>query len=156
MHRVYTYGWKGWQSFSLLLLRLIAGTAFILHGWPKIQHPTSWMNAMGGGASPILQAAAALAEFGGGIALILGLLTPIAAAALVVDMVFALSMVHIPKGDVFVGQPGHSFELPLLYVGVMTVLLFVGPGRFSIDAALWKPRYLMVHERELPSIGRAA
>ena len=157
MHRVHTYGWKGWPSFGLLVLRLVVGSAFILHGWPKIQHATSWMNGMGPGAAhPLLQAAAALAEFGGGIALILGFLTPVAAAALAVNMLFALFLVHLPKGQPFVGQgPGGSFELPLVYFAVMAALFFVGPGRFSMDAALWKSRFLVVHERELPAVKAA-
>lgn len=157
MHRVYTYGWKGWPSFGLLVLRLVVGTAFVLHGWPKIQHPTGWMSGMGPGAAhPLLQAASAVAEFGGGIALILGFLTPLAAGALAVNMVFALFLVHLPKGQPFVGQgPGGSFELPLVYLAVMVALFFVGPGRFSMDAGLWKQRFLIVHERELPAVKAA-
>jgi putative oxidoreductase len=154
MHRVYTYGWKGGPSFGLLVLRLIVGAAFILHGWPKIQNPMGWM---GDSVPPILQLASALAEFGGGIALILGLLTPIVAGALAINMAVALFMVHIPKGHAFVSQgPGGSFELPLVYLGVMVALFFVGPGRFSLDAALWKPRYVVVHEREVAAIPKAA
>lgn len=155
MHRVYTYGWKGWPSFGLLVLRLVAGAAFILHGWPKIQNPTGWMGPDGPPA--LLQAASALAEFGGGIALILGLLTPVAAAALAVNMAFALFIAHFPKGQPFVGGgAGGSFELPLLYFAVMVMLFFVGPGRFSLDAALWKPRYVVVHEKDMPAAARAA
>jgi putative oxidoreductase len=154
MHRVYTYGWKGGPSFGLLVLRLIVGVAFILHGWPKIQNPMAWM---GDRVHPVLQLASAVAEFGGGIALILGFLTPIAAGALAINMAVALFLVHIPKGDVFVSQgPGGSFELPLAYLGVMVALFFVGPGRFSLDATLWKPRYVVVHEREVAAVARAA
>ena len=54
-------------SLGLLLLRLVAGLAFILHGWPKIQKPFSWMgpdSAMPG----LLQALAAFSEVGGGLA----------------------------------------------------------------------------------------
>jgi putative oxidoreductase len=153
MHRVYIYGWKGWPSLGLLVLRLIVGAAFILHGWPKIQNPTGWMGP--DGPPGILQLASALAEFGGGIALILGLLTPIAAAALAINMATALMIVHFPKHQPFVGREG-SFELPLVYFGVMVALFFVGPGRFSLDALLWKPRYVVVHEREMPATLRAA
>ena len=154
MHRVYTYGWKGWQSFSLLVLRLVVGTAFILHGWPKIQNPTGWMGP--DGAHPVLQAAAALAEFGGGIALVLGFLTPLVSAALAINMAFALFLVHFPKGDVFVNPRGGSFELPLVYFAVMVVLFAIGPGRFSLDSALWRPRFVVAHEREVLERQKAA
>jgi hypothetical protein len=52
-------------SVGLLLLRLVMGAAFVLHGWPKIQNPFGWMGpeaTMPG----ILIALAAVAEFGGG------------------------------------------------------------------------------------------
>ena len=65
-----TAGWLG--SVGLLLPRLVMGAAFVLHGWPKIQNPFGWM----GPEAPfpvILIALAALAEFGGGLALIVGL-----------------------------------------------------------------------------------
>ncbi|HSE64655.1 MAG TPA: DoxX family protein [Thermoanaerobaculia bacterium] len=154
MHRVYTYGWKGGPSFGLLVLRLIVGAAFILHGWPKIQNPMAWM---GDSVHPILQLASAVAEFGGGIALILGFLTPIVAGALAINMAVALFLVHIPKGHAFVSSgPGGSFELPLVYLGVMVALFFVGPGRFSLDATLWRPRYVVAHEREVAAVPKAA
>ena len=60
---------------ALLLLRIVAGVAFMLHGWGKIQHPFSWM---GPDMPGFLQALAALSEFGGGAAWALGLLTPLA------------------------------------------------------------------------------
>ena len=58
------------------------------HGWGKIQHATSWM----GPTSPIpgwAQACAAVGEFGGGLGLILGLLTPLAAFGIASTMVGA-------------------------------------------------------------------
>lgn len=135
MHRNYRQDWAPWQSLGLLVLRLVVGAAFILHGWPKIQNPMHWM---GDKVSPILQLCSALAEFGGGIALIVGFLTPIAAAALAINMAFALLMVHLPQHQPFVGKgPGGSFELPLVYFGVMVALLATGPGAYSLDAMLF-------------------
>ncbi|MEO8347486.1 MAG: DoxX family protein [Acidobacteriota bacterium] len=133
--RFYRNSLTAGQSFALLLLRLVVGTAFILHGWPKIQKPTTWM---GDGAPAILQLASALAEFGGGIALIVGFLTPVVTLALAVNMAAALMIAHFPKGQPFVGGgEGGNFELPLVYLALMTALFAVGPGRYSLDALLW-------------------
>jgi putative oxidoreductase len=131
----------GWGGVALLLVRLVMGLAFILHGWPKIQNPMGWMNAMGGSGVPsFLQALAALAEFGGGIALILGLLTPIAAFGLVCQMIGALVLAHLPQGHPFVSQSGPSYELPLAYLGLAILLIALGPGKWSIDAMLFAGR----------------
>jgi len=134
MFRLYSFPWSAWQSVGLLVLRLVVGTAFILHGLPKIQNPMHWM---GDKVNPVLQLAAAVAEFGGGIALLVGFLTPFAAALIAVDMIFALALVHLPKGDKFVNPGGGTFELPLVYFALMLGLIATGPGRYSLDAMLW-------------------
>jgi putative oxidoreductase len=141
MRRLYPNFISGWGATALLLLRLVMGVAFILHGWPKIQNPTGWMNAMGMGVPSFLQALAAFAEFGGGIALVLGLLTPIAAFGLVCQMLGALLLVHFPNNDPFVGRPGQSsYELALVYLVVAVLLIALGPGRWSLDALLFGRR----------------
>ena len=138
MRRFFPTFISGWGAAALLLVRIVIGVAFILHGWPKIQNPTSWMNAMGGqGVPSFLQAVAALAEFGGGIALILGLLTPLAALGIVFQMLAALFLVHFPRGDAFVATGGPSYELPLVYLVLAVLLLVLGPGRWSLDALLF-------------------
>ena len=125
-------------SAGLLLLRLVMGAAFILHGWPLIQHPLDWM----GPESPvpgILQALAALAEFGGGLALVVGLLTRLASLGLVATMTVAVFMVHLPHGDPFVSQTGgRSYELAAVYLACAVIFLLLGPGRLSIDALLFR------------------
>ena len=130
---------SGWGAATLLVVRVVMGVAFILHGWPKIQNPMGWMNAMGGEAVPsFLQALAALAEFGGGIALLLGFLTPLAALGIVCQMLGALFMVHFPMGHPFVAATGGpSYELPLVYLALAILLLVMGPGRWSFDALLF-------------------
>src|SRR5688572_17373514 len=140
MQRLYPNFVGGLAAIALLLLRLVMGVAFILHGWPKIQNPFGWMNAMGGSSIPSwLQGVAAFAEFGGGIALILGLLTPIAAFGLVCQMVAALLIVHLPQGHSFVASaPGQSsYELPLVYLVMALSLIVLGPGKLSVDALIF-------------------
>lgn len=124
-------------SVALLLLRLVVGAAFVFHGWPKIQNPFGWM----GPEAPVpgvLQSLAALAEFGGGIALILGLLTRLACLGIAATMTVALGMVHLPQGDPFVGESGQSsYELAAVYLVCSIVILVLGAGRFSVDALLF-------------------
>lgn len=141
MRRLFSNFVGGWAGLALLLVRLVMGFAFVLHGWPKIQNPMGWMNAMGGSSVPsFLQALAAFAELGGGLALILGLLTPIAAFGLVCQMIGALALVHLPQGHPFVAQGGPSFELALIYLVLAVLLIAVGPGKWSLDALIFGRR----------------
>jgi len=131
----------GWGALALLLMRLVVGAAFILHGWPKVQNPTGWMNRMGmkRPAPGFLQALAVLAEVGGGLALILGLLTPIAAFGIVCQMLAALFLVHLPNGDPFVAHGKQTYETALVYLTIAILLIALGPGRWSVDALLLTP-----------------
>ena len=126
-------------DFSLLLLRFIAGLAFMFHGWGKIQNPFDWMGP-DGFVPGFLQALAAIAEFGGGLAWILGLLTPLASLGIASTMVVAFSMHAILRGDPFVAKGGPSYELAILYFCVALVLIAIGPGRFSLDAQVFGRR----------------
>ena len=118
------------QSIGLLVLRVICGLAFMHHGWTKIQSPFGWMGP-DATVPGFLQALAALAEFGGGAAWIIGLLTPLASFGLLCTMAVAC-WVHISGGDPFVGM-GRSWELAAVYFGVALALLLGGPGRFAMD-----------------------
>ncbi|WP_413289742.1 DoxX family protein [Bdellovibrio sp. HCB337] len=121
-------------SWSILIVRLVAGVAMMLHGWGKIQNPLSWM----GPDAPvpgIFQALAALSEFGGGLAWVLGLFTPLASLGLFFTMAVA-ALTHITRGDAFVGTPP-TYELALVYLTVSLHLLLSGPGKFSADYKLF-------------------
>ena len=127
-------------STALLLLRLVVGTAFIIHGWQKIQDPFGWM----GPQSPVpglFQFLAAISEFGGGIAWILGLLTPLAALGIGCTMTVAVTMHSMVLHDPFVSLTGgRSFELASAYLCVAILLLVLGPGRFSLDSKIFGER----------------
>ncbi len=138
MRRFFTEFPGGLKGTAILLVRIVVGLAFILHGWPKMQNPTGWMNGMGNVAIPaFLQVLAALAEFGGGIALILGLLSRVAAFGIVCQMVGAMALVHVPQGDPFVGIGRPGFELALINLAIAFLLVVLGPGRFSLDYLLF-------------------
>lgn len=128
----------GRTSVGLLVLRLVVGAAFILHGLPKIQNPMAWMDAQQPSGMPgVLQAAAAVAEFGGGIAWVLGALTPLFSVLLMATMAVATFLVHMAAGDPFVSQGGRSYELAAVYLAVSILLLLAGPGKLSVDYCLF-------------------
>jgi putative oxidoreductase len=122
-------------STALFVLRLIAGIAFIIHGWGKIQTPFGWLPENAPIHIPaIFQFLAALAEFAGGIAWILGLLTPLASFGMSINMLVATSVHLFVFKDPFVTTSGGtSYEPALGYFAVALVLMAVGPGKFSLD-----------------------
>lgn len=119
-------------DITVLLLRLVVGAAFMFHGFGKIQNPFEW--AVGSPIPGIFQALAALAEFGGGLALIIGFLMPLASFGLVCTMVVAVCMHAFVLGDPFVNtKGGGSYELALVYLTISLLFLSTGPGKFSLD-----------------------
>ena len=120
-------------SIGLLVLRLVAGSAFVFHGYGKITKPFAWMPPESG-MPGWMQALAALSEFGGGLAWILGLLTPLASLGLACTMSVAVWMQAYVLGNPFVASgPGGSYELASVYLSIAILLLLSGPGRFSLD-----------------------
>lgn len=122
------YALPNCASTALLIVRLVMGVAMIMHGWGKIQAPFNWM----GPDSPVpgvLQFLAALSEFGGGIALIIGLLTSLAMFGLACTMAVAIYVHAGMKGDPFVG----GYELATVYLALSIMFILIGPGKFSFD-----------------------
>lgn len=125
-----------------LLLRLVFGALFTAHGAQKIFEWTiaGTQQAFGQMGIPLADLTApvvAVLEFGGGIALVLGLLTRPIALLLAVDMLGALALVHLSAG-LFVADGG--YELVLALAGGSAALALVGPGRLSLDHLLFARR----------------
>lgn len=130
----------GTPAVGLLFFRLIMGLGMLIHGFGKIQSPFSWM----GPKAPvpgILQALAAASEFFGGAALLLGLLTPLAALA-VMSVMFVATLANIKMGATYFVKtspslPGKDTELSVLYFLFGLTLFLTGPGIVSIDSLLF-------------------
>ena len=130
--------WVGGRAaWGLLAIRVVFGGALVLHGMQKMGAPTTWMNAFGPSAPPApLQFLAFFAEFGGGLALLFGLLTPLAALGVMFEMAVALLMVH--AAHPWVAGPGQaSKEGALGYFVFALLMLLAGPGKLSLDALLF-------------------
>jgi putative oxidoreductase len=116
------------STFGSLPIRILAGITFIAHGLPKFEDLAGTQGFFGSiGLPPELAIPIGLLEVIGGIFLLVGVVTRIAAALFIIDMIGAIILVKLPDG--FVG--GYEFELLLIAISVS--LFLTGPGRISIE-----------------------
>jgi putative oxidoreductase len=121
------------------VLRVVLGFLFAAHGFQKFNEWTiagtqAAFGQMGIPAAEMAAPLVAVLELAGGIALILGLLTRPLAILLMLDMLGAMFLVHAPAG-VFADKGG--YELVLLLAVAALAIALVGPGRISVDHALF-------------------
>ncbi|MGI8772349.1 MAG: DoxX family protein [Acidobacteriaceae bacterium] len=121
------------QPFGSLVLRLVLGVILTVHGYSKIVPRGALYNFthMVGhlGMPPWLGYVAAFTEFFGGLLLILGLLTRIAAFACAIDMAVAILKVHLHHGLTAEG----GFQFPLALFAIALMLIATGGGLLALD-----------------------
>jgi len=139
------------DSVATSILRLVLGVVFFAHGTQKM---LGWFGGYGfsgtmGFLTGMLHIPAPLAflaiaaEFFGGIGLLLGFLTRIAAFGIGVNMLVAIARVHHSFGffmNWFGNQKGEGFEFHLLVLAIVAFLMIKGAGAFSVDHALTQSR----------------
>ena len=125
-------------DLALLVSRVALGVILVAHGWQKFNEWTldgtaSAFGDMGIPAPAVAATFVTAVEIIGGIALIIGLLTPVVALLNMVNLLGALFLVHAGNG-IFVADNG--FELVLaLFAGLATIAM-LGAGKFSTDGIL--------------------
>jgi putative oxidoreductase len=119
------------SDWGLLALRIGVGVTFLVHGtqkrvmWgmrPSAQMPAGMLN---------LLRVLSIAEPLGGLATLGGLLTQVAAAGFIVDMVGAIRLKITQRHKGFSGEGGWEFEFLLLVAAI--ALLLIGAGKFALD-----------------------
>jgi putative oxidoreductase len=127
------------MSYGLLLLRVFVGVAFFGHGTQKLfgwwggfgpQGTGGFFASQGYRWGVPMAVLAGLAEAGGGTLLALGLLTPLACAAIAVVMLNAIFAVTLKRAFMA------GSEIELTYLVTVIALAAIGPGRFSLDRVI--------------------
>lgn len=127
------------QPLALLLMRVAAGAVLAVHGWYKVLdraqghvhlveslHLPGWLAYL-----------STATEFVGGLLLIAGLLTRLAALAATINMGVAVMLVHWPHG--LAGPGGYPF--PLAILALCFALAAFGGGALSLDRGLLHHRW---------------
>jgi putative oxidoreductase len=139
-----------WPGYYALPLRLIVGYGFIEHGYAKLAHgPDSFvamLHALGMPAPALLAWATILIELFGGLAVLSGVLIPLASLPMAIVLLVAIFTVHLPNGfssiklvsvdmaGAHFGQPG--YETDLLYLAALAALVIGGSGALALDTLL--------------------
>lgn len=121
------------NSIALLVLRIAAGIIFVAHGWQKIQNPENFRQFYESLNFPFfLVHFTGYVELIGGLMLILGIFTCIAAAAL--GVIIGVALFYVKGGAVFRTFNVPVFEIDLMLFAAMVVLVLKGGGKYSLAA----------------------
>ena len=124
---------KDKATFGLSLLRIWVGIVFITHGWTKITGIAGTAGYFGGLGIPaptLFAWLSGLAEFGGGILLLVGFFTRYAAFAIAIDMIVAIVTLHLPNGF-WIFNNGYEYTLTMVVIAV--ALIINGAGKWSLE-----------------------
>jgi putative oxidoreductase len=142
------------QAWHAVPLRLIVSYGFMAHGYAKLargpEHFTAILHALGMPAPELLAWATIGVELLGGLAVLLGLLIPLASVPMAAVLLVAIFTVHLPNGfssikllavdaaGAHFGQPG--YETDLLYLAALAALVLGGSGPLALDCLLLRAK----------------
>jgi putative oxidoreductase len=128
-------------NLALLMFRVAVGGVMIAHGYNhvwgggKIAGTAAWFESMGMRPAKVHAWLASITELGAGALLVLGLLTPLAAAGLIGVMAVAWITAHRTNGF-FIFRPGQGWEYVMVLLVCGLLLGAIGSGEWSLDDAL--------------------
>lgn len=136
---------NGAVDAGLLLLRVLVGVPFALHGFQKLlgwfggggfAGTSRWFASLGFGDGRVAAALAGSSEVAGGLGLAAGLLTPVAATAMIGTMTTAA---FVNNADHGFWSAAKGWELNGYLIVVAWAVATTGPGAYSLDALLGSP-----------------
>jgi putative oxidoreductase len=119
-------------DLGLLALRVVLGIIMIYHGWPKVTDLGGTIEGFTGMGVPLPAVSAifaTVAEFVGGLLLLIGVLTDVAGLLFAIDMLGAIVVVHAKNG--FAVEKG-GVEFPLALLAMALAIALAGPGRYAV------------------------
>ena len=133
--KVYSEAWR----WGIFFVRVALGVIFFMHGSQKVM---GWNGGFGLqataqfmgdqlGLPAWLAYVSAFTEFVGGILLVLGLFSRIAAMGLLINMIVAVWKVHWAKGF-FLAQTGNGYEYNLALIAMCLAIIISGPGAIAL------------------------
>ncbi|HEY1740374.1 MAG TPA: DoxX family protein, partial [Acidimicrobiia bacterium] len=131
-------------GLALLIMRLSLGITVMMHGYRhiygggKIAGTAGWFESLGMKPGVMHAWLASLTELIAGGMLVLGLLTPVAAGAVMGTLLVALITNHWKNGF-FIFNKGEGYEYVLMIVCMSLALGTIGAGRYSLDKSLKYP-----------------
>lgn len=126
-------------DIALLALRLWAGFVIIAHGvnhGRNIEGTARWFGKVGFKAPELNAMLSSAMEVGVGLALLLGIVTPVAAAGLAATMFVAFWSIHRFAGFFVFHRPDEGYEYVFTLMVIALALSVAGPGSVSLDATL--------------------
>ena len=127
-------------SLAPLAVRVIVGIIMVAHGLQKLTGgPANFGQGLSGMGVPLpvlMAYVVTFVELIGGILLIIGLLSRLAALLLTIDLAVAILLVKVNTGLIAPQGSGAGAELDLALIAGLLVILFAGPGKLSLDYAL--------------------
>ncbi|MGC0367381.1 putative oxidoreductase [Rhodococcus sp. 27YEA15] len=124
---------------AILVLRVLTGTVVAIHGFNhafgggRLPGAASWFESLGLRHGMVQATMSAVVEVAAGIGIVFGILTPVAAAAVIAVMLVAGIVAHRQNGF-FIFRDGYEY---VLFIAVTALVIAItGPGRVSVDAAL--------------------
>jgi putative oxidoreductase len=131
------------RNWGLLILRVVVGLIFFIHGWQKLfsfgfDGTAGFLGSIGIPAARILSIVLIVAELLCGLAMILGLYTRFVAIPLAIDNIVALFVYHMPNGFFVANADGVGFEFVFVLLAANIAFMLIGPGVYSLDARVLK------------------
>ncbi|WKA58534.1 DoxX family protein [Planococcus shenhongbingii] len=131
------------MDIGLLIIRVVIGLLFAAHGAQKLfgwfgghglAGTAGWMESLGLKPGKTMALTAGLSELIGGLLLVIGFLTPLAALLIAGTMVMAIVKVHLPNG---LWSTANGYEYNLVILAVVIGLALTGAGQYALDALLF-------------------